>query len=381
MKLKRATPRILTVTLCIVLLAGLALSQQSNSPDAMLRAAMDKEIVDGDLKSAIEQYKKIAEGKDRAIAARALLRMAGAYQKLGDAEAQKVYARIAKEFDDQKAAASEARTRLASLRPANTGMVTRELQVNTALSNLTADSARSRISPDGRYVIGEGDFALHDLVTGMDRPLDDTAEGYVWGSSFSRDGKQVAYTWWPNSGDNPQLRLVNLQGAGVPPAKTLVDRTDIFEIEAYDWTSDNKWIAVNLWRNQSSQIGLVSTADGSIRVLKSMDWRGHANLFLTPDGKYMAYDRPVSDTNQRRAVFVLALDTDFRPIEGNREEPILVDSSNKAVMGWSPDGEYLLFASERSRGSASLWALPFADGKAKGSPRLIKSDIGRNRWA
>jgi tricorn protease len=44
-------------------------------------------------------------------------------------------------------------------------------------------------------------------------------------------------------------------------------------------------------------------------------------------------------------------------------------------MGWSPDGRFLLFASDRS-GSMSLWALPFRAGKPQGAPELLKSDIG-----
>ena len=72
--MKRTTGTILTLTVCVLLLAGIAVSQQSNSPEALLRAAMDKEMVDGDLKTAIEQYKKLIERHDasRDVVARAL---------------------------------------------------------------------------------------------------------------------------------------------------------------------------------------------------------------------------------------------------------------------------------------------------------------------
>ena len=53
--------------------------------ERLLKAAMNTELVDGNLKLAIEQYKKVADSGNRALAAQALLRMADCYQKLGDA--------------------------------------------------------------------------------------------------------------------------------------------------------------------------------------------------------------------------------------------------------------------------------------------------------
>src|SRR5262245_20136910 len=63
--------------------------------DVELRAAMETETVKGDLKGAIEQYRKVAaEARDRAVAAMALVRMADCYQRLGDAQARVIYERV-----------------------------------------------------------------------------------------------------------------------------------------------------------------------------------------------------------------------------------------------------------------------------------------------
>jgi len=48
-------------------------------------------------------------------------------------------------------------------------------------------------------------------------------------------------------------------------------------------------------------------------------------------------------------------------------------------MGWSPDGRYLLFATDRT-GSTGLWALRMLDGKPQGAPEQVKSDIGSS-WS
>ena len=97
----------------IALLMSVLLSAQTpRSADAHLKAAQHKEEVEGDLKGAIEDYAKIAQGSDRAIAARALIRMAECYQKLGQSESRAVYERIVREFADQKDSVTLARTRL-----------------------------------------------------------------------------------------------------------------------------------------------------------------------------------------------------------------------------------------------------------------------------
>jgi hypothetical protein len=89
---------------------------QFNSAAVCLEAGVAKEDVDGDLKSAMEIYQKIAAdlSAPRDVGAKALLRLAGCYEKLGR-QARQVYEQIVRDYADQPAA-SQARTRLASLK-------------------------------------------------------------------------------------------------------------------------------------------------------------------------------------------------------------------------------------------------------------------------
>ena len=98
----------ISITLTIVVLALWSPRSfaQQNRGEVMLRAAVETETVKGDLRGAIEQYKKVIEAGDRTVAVKALLHMAECYQKLGDAEAQKVYERVVREYPDQKVAFS-----------------------------------------------------------------------------------------------------------------------------------------------------------------------------------------------------------------------------------------------------------------------------------
>lgn len=98
-------------------LTPFAATQQANRAEVMFEAASKKELVDGDLKGAIEQYQKIVAtyGSNRAAAAKALVRMGQCYEKLGDleaGEARKAYERVLRDYADQKEAVSVARARL-----------------------------------------------------------------------------------------------------------------------------------------------------------------------------------------------------------------------------------------------------------------------------
>jgi Tol biopolymer transport system component len=103
-----------------------------------------------------------------------------------------------------------------------------------------------------------------------------------------------------------------------------------------------------------------------------VDWKGPTKIFFSPDGRYIAYDLSVNENTGERNIFVMATD-------GSRETVAVAHPSVNTIMGWSPDGMLLLFASDRS-GSTGLWALPLADGKPQGDARLVKTDVGSS-WS
>src|SRR5215510_5662767 len=79
-------------------LAGLAggvlsLAQSPRSAEVQFKAAQHKQEVEGDLKGAIEQYKKIAQSGDRALTAKALVAIGQCYEKLGQNDARTAYER------------------------------------------------------------------------------------------------------------------------------------------------------------------------------------------------------------------------------------------------------------------------------------------------
>jgi Tol biopolymer transport system component len=371
--------KILGIVILATISGGFLLAQTARTPEVLFKAAQNKELVEGDLKGAIEQYKQIAAGKDRAIAAKALLAMAECYQKLGDAEAQTIYERILRDFADQTEAVSVARAHLGSAGAGTTsvGMTSRRIWTPPP-GSFYGDGA---VSPNERFLTytdwssgSGGDLMVRDLATGRDRVVSTDRTNifdYPPGAVISRDSKQVTYSWFRGRINRSELRLATAEGAGPLRSRLLFTNDDISGLNPYDWSPDGNWIAVQLERNDhTDQMGLISVRDGSLHVLKSADWLGAHKLFFSPDGKYLGFDAPVGNNrNDQRDVFILAVD-------GSREMPVAVGPSNDTMMGWSPDGKYLLFASDRGTGTG-LWAVPVADGKPQGPPELLKPDISR----
>ena len=363
----------------LVALAAAASAQRGVEGDKQFQAALHKEMVDGDLKSAIEEYRSISTraGVTRDIAAQALVRMADCYQKLGDSQAQAIYERLVRDYADQKDAVAIARARLGSQSAAAgaTGMVQRKVW---SAPKGGYEVGEGNVSLDGRYIAypdyETGNLMVHDLVTGRDRPLTNT--GYTAASGdaaqlavISRDGKNVAYGWDNGAAQRYELRVVGLRSDGFPQPRTLFHHDDVGFLVPFDWSSDAKWVAVWLQRkDRTSQLGLISASDGSLRVLKSVDWRGPTRMSFSPDGRYLAYDLSTSDSDtNERDVFVLAVDA-------SAESHVVSSPGYDRLMGWSPDGTRLLFASDRT-GTLGLWGLEVADGRSQGTPTLIKPDI------
>ena len=348
-------------------------ADKAQDAERLLKAAMNTELVDGNLKSAIEQYKKVAQSGIRPLAAQALMHMAECYQKLGDAESRKIYEQVVREYGDQKEAVVLARARLGTGLTRSSGVITRQVWTG---SKVDVEGTHA-ISPDGRYISfvdwDTGDLAIHDLTSSSDRRLTNKgswsdSEEFAEETVFSPDGKQVAYSWF-NKKFQYELRLIPFGSTNAATARVLYSNEDIEWIAPYDWSPDGKWIAVNIARKDHSvQVGLVDSGSGALRVLKSGEWSGAGVLAFSPDGRFLAFDRTAGDDSEQRDVFVLAVD-------GSREIPAVVHSAMDTVVGWSPDGKKLLFASDRT-GSTGLWAVPMQDGKPQGAAELVKANVG-----
>jgi len=361
--------RLHSLMVAVVATAVVVVSAQSNSGGTALEAARKMEVVDGNLRGAIEQYKKIAQSTDRAVAAKALVRLGECYQKLGDAQAREMFERVVREYGEQKEAVALAQVRLErsnSSAPAG-GIALRKVWTDDNIEDIA--SFVGGISTDGRYFSHAGKFnnavMVRDMISGLQRTLISAQDHGTYASTISKSGKDVAYDW---CGTSCELWVSPLKESG-SRGRRVFGNDDVISVTPRDWSPDDKRIASVIRRtDRSVQIGLVTVADGSFQPLKSIDWRGVERMFFSPDGKMLAFDLPEGDSNDDRDVFVLAID-------GSREIPAVVNPGFDEVIGWTPDGRGLLFASDR-RGAMDLWVQPFADGRPQARASMLKANIG-----
>ena len=202
----------------------------------LFQQALSKEQAEGKLNDAIVIYQRIVKefAGDRALAAKALLRLGEAYQKLGDKQAQAAFERVVRDYGDQKDAAALARAHLGT-----TGSVARVKGDRSVWSSPNADGFGT-ISPDGRFLTytdwSTGSLALRDLTAGTDLRLTSGtyAEGQTQFSAISKDGKQLAYEWLDNKqpadANNVkryELRIARLQPTGLSESRRLFDNPDV----------------------------------------------------------------------------------------------------------------------------------------------------------
>ena len=367
----------------LIVLAGAAVlafaapQQKQKQAELLLIEAINKELVEGDLQKAIELYKQVISkfSSERPVVARALLRLGEGYEKLGKPEARKAYETVLREYAEQAEQASTARTRLAALRASPADADASSLTTRRVWKD--SPDFSGQVSPDGSYLSfvdwSTGDLAVRDLATGENRRLTnsggwDQGADYAWVSRPSPDGRQIAYTWFVSSEDSVEIRIIGLDGS---PPRVLYANEELVYPLPQAWSPDGEELLATFARkDRINQIALISVKDGSVRILKTLDWRQVAGMSLSPDGRYIAYAFPPQEESANNDIFVLATD-------GSRETVVVEHPADDTWPVWTPDGRHLLFASDRT-GTTDAWVARVADGQPQGSPELLKRGVGRS---
>ena len=364
---------IVLAVLALVIVAGVAPHAQ-NKPELALKAAIDKEVVDGDLKAAIEMYRQIAKDSDRAVAARALVRMGQCYEKLGDIQARATYEQVVREFGDQKEAVEQARALLSAsdrTKPLESGISVQQKWVLPA----GPPTQMRQPSPDGRYLpytnSAQTRLYLHDFVTGEERlVLESPAGSAFFGPPvISPDSRQIVYTRYIRGSGQNIGRDYELVVAGIDASRPSVlvgDKENWLQPRA--WSPDGKFILVTTPKGALGlSPALVSVTDHSVRVLTTQD--DYSSLSFSPDGRYIVAYRVSTTTGILPGALKLI------PTDGGKEVLLLESSAKNWPPYWTPDGRRILFLSDRS-GTTDLWSIGVSDGKPEGEPRLVRSGLG-----
>lgn len=367
--------KVISAAAVLVLLgtAPAAQQQEGRQADVDLQAAIRTETVEGDLARAIQQYKAIAttHRAARGVAAMALVRMADCHRKLGDAQAKQIYQQVVTEYGDQAEAVKLAREALRATPAARSaGPAYRRVWDG---SNVDATGG---VSADGRWLSFvdwvTGDLAIRDLQAGTERRLTNKgswvqSDQFALHSVPSKDGRRVAYAWF--NGTRFELRVTDTGQAGEP--RRLLDRQDIASIVPFEWSRDGKRLVLSTSDlSGETELAILSIDTGVLGSLARLGPAGTTRAAFSPGGDYVVYDRVVGgEGDEGRELFVTSAD-------GAMETTVAPNPGRDAVVGWSPDGEQVLFASERS-GTWALWSQRVSEGRPVGSAELLKTDIGQ----
>lgn len=366
-----------TITLMVMLGVSVSImesARQTQDPAVLLRAAIDKEEVEGNLQGAIDLYKQIvAKHSDQsAVAAKAQLRIGMCYEKLGNAEAIKAYEAVLSRFPKESEAVAEARTRLAALRtkePAGLTM-SRLLPPEVYLECQT-------VSPDGTKVAGINfskgqNVAVYDLTAGKLEFITnfgwEKESSWTYVPIWSPDGREVAYQSGSFGAAAQELWTSTLGGKS-----RLLFKNPHGNVAPCDWLTDGSAIVAILENeNKTYSLGLVPVKEGGFRELyrsqRPSGQRGDpvqaamgASADASPDGRFIAFsDGPPEGS---RDIYSISMD-------GESKVSLIDHPADDKEPRWSPDGRHIVFLSNR-HGSWALWGLPVRDGKTDGQPFMI----------
>src|SRR5580698_3640922 len=259
-----------------------------------LEAGIEKEDVDGDLKSAMDIYQKIAADMSapRDVRAKALLRLAGCDEKLGK-QAEQVYEQIVHDYADQPAAA-QARKRLAAIKqqenPATpTTMSVRKIEWAGLGEMSSCDTDGHRAV----YRAADGNLYFGDL-TGQNKHLVfkvQPGDEPVW--CLSRDLSMTALGFAPKLNRPAIIAVIKTDGTGYrelvhdDAQGTVLGGAEGFRL-SWSWDTRNLLVLDDL-PNGGSHLMIVDVADGHHRELVRLQREYLRQSAFSPDGHSIAY--------------------------------------------------------------------------------------------
>lgn len=239
-------------------------------------------------------------------------------------------------------------------------------------------------SLDGRYIcdydasaVGSPMTSMHlvlrDLLSGDVRTLVEVSRERLYKPIISPESEYVAYV------DRGELQMVKLDGT---EHRTLYRLQEDEKFYTHAWTPDGNQILGFLYKGdeKAADMQLVgfSIEDGSRKVIYRFEtsWRQGRNR-ISPDGRYVAYNREQKKGSGAWDIYIL-------DIERDKTECVVQDGSENRLLGWTPDNNFIFFASDRKIGfsggraissTSNGYLLPVAEGRRQGAPELIVRDI------
>jgi Tol biopolymer transport system component len=363
----------------LLVLAGFGVSRSGEEdPAVRLERAIQLETVDGDLGAAIAEYGKIIEGKgnDRAVVARALLRLGGCHERLGHKEARKAYQRLVDDYADQAAEVVLARQRLAALprevQAAEPGPTFRRIQI----PGKPPRRAGAMLSPDGtRFAfVAEGGIWIVPL-TGKVRPDIAGEPTRLTPDMGAWDNGNMSFGWsfdgqWIAFRGRPDNSVYLVPSTGGEPKK--VEGSGPFGQGARPSVSPGgETVALTRWHEKRSHIFTLPLAGGEPKLLTEEPGMYPA---FSPDGKRIAYV-PSSYSADRGLSPPKTMQVKVVAVQGGATAVVHESEGRPSAPTWSPDGTMIAFGHWSKTGETEkneICIVPVSDeGRPRGEPTKI----------
>jgi Tol biopolymer transport system component len=224
-----------------------------------------------------------------------------------------------------------------------------------------------------------GNLVVRDLTTGEIRNLTKARlPQAVVAAVFSPNGDQLGYAWQNEEG-HVDIRVVDVNGS---KPRVLYQDPDVRYAMPKAWSPDGQQLLVVTLRTDSTgHVGLVSVSHESFRELLASEVQPRLQLpsspvwgesprtmAFAPDGRSIAYDVSARSNAPNHDIHIVGSD-------GTGQGIVVPHSADDRLIGWTPDGRGILFASDRD-GSVNLWRLAVADGRPQGEPEVLVANVG-----
>jgi len=370
----------------LALIATLGMAFVSQTAQDYFQQALSKERGEGNLREAIALYQKAIEtAKDESLAAKAQLQIGLCYEKLGLTEARKAFQTVIEKYPNQREVATEAKKRINSLETmaaSSTGQDNMRLRrIGSGTDDIDGFyGAPTEVESEWLSIDWEkGEVAIKNLLTRQNvsslvhPELKDPGSAFMDVLCWSKDKKRFAFTWKAPDGIF-ELRVFERTSRSL---RVLVRDSNIRISGIFDWSADGgQLLILASIDNHPSAWFLASLADGRLTPIFPMgkDYAAPHHALFSPDGKYFAFDHGYKDNKDPvRGLF----NSDIRVVSLERKTEVATveHPAFDYLLGWSPNGRTIVFASNRS-GKFDAWGLPFEGGSVGSDPMLLKNDIG-----
>ncbi len=380
------------------LLASTGREQTVQDPEVQFQRAVQLETIEGNLNAAIDLYKQVIKnnGNNRAVAAKALLRLGGCYEKLGEEEARKTYQQLVNDYADQQQEVKLARERLVVLAATDAKPRFTKVRVPTGLPS----NARFALSPNGQQlayvekgsvwlvpVHGETDPAIAGAPRQISPPITSWTE--TTDITWSRDGKWLALHIRESDAPNLEYAVYMVSSNGGDPRRVTLElksRERIFHDSRLSLSPDGKRLAYTTWPENGSpadrSVYLAPTGGGpAVRLTQPLT----SDPAFSPDGKRIAYlglaGSPDWQPGAERGRQLW-----ITPVEGGSPIQVyeLAPPGRIASPTWSPDGRTLAVLVNHVNSTddcREMLLIPVGpDGRASGSPARLTLPYSAHQW-